>query len=471
MIGKLDKEIIEKFIEFQEKTGKHRELYIEDVEFEEQALKYVANFPAMTRISGGIDKTIADYESLPDDEKKNYKPLISGTVENNQISGYVHIDKLSENSLSKENVISWTRINSEIFFIQENPVCTNDDSFIMEVKESYIVRYVQLASMVSMKYKQFNWGNKAGKTKVKEVQIPIPKDLNKFYSSYQIQEAIVEFLEYSFDNIEQIRQRIDERYSIFERLKKALIPSTFIKDYVKVAFGRYAKEKGIEFSITDVEFEIKRIHSDTKDDPNVICKKRMGFTPKTSSSGDINWFRVEDLNDIKRLYINNPNTIKKTTMKNVIAKNGEKSSKNTPIQKGDILVSFLATPGIVKIYNSDEVAYCNQAIDILTPNKSVDRRYLAYNCMLEYPKYGKKQTMGVNLDNPEKMKIRIFIPKDLKDYTSLEIQKIIADFIEYTENRLQKEFDRMDTAYHNLDRLYNTYLGRTFRLIDWGGKS
>ena len=53
----------------------------------------------------------------------------------------------------------------------------------------------------------------------------------------------------------------------------------------------------------------------------------------------------------------------------------------------------------------------------------------------------------------------------------MEIQKIIADFIEYTEDRLQKEFDRMDTAYHNLERLYNTYLGRIFRLIDWGGKS
>ena len=41
MIGKLDHEVIEKFKEFQEKTGKHSELYIEDVEFEEFALKEI----------------------------------------------------------------------------------------------------------------------------------------------------------------------------------------------------------------------------------------------------------------------------------------------------------------------------------------------------------------------------------------------------------------------------------------------
>ena len=469
MVGKLDKEIIKKFIEFQEKTGKHSELYIEDVEFEEKALKYIADFPAMTRISGGIDKSISEFNLLSSTEKNNYKPLISGTVENNQISGYVYIDRLSKNSLSNENVISWTRINSEVFFIQENPVCTNDDSFVMEVKKDYVIRYVQLASMVMMRYKQFNWGNKAGKTKVKEVEIPIPKDLDeRFYTSLKIQEAIVDFLEYSFNEIEVIRERIDKRYAIFERLEKALIPSTFIKDYVKVAFARYAKEKSIGFNITDVEFEIKRIYSDKKNDSDVICKKRMGFTPKTSKIDDINWFRVEDLNDINGLYIEEPNTVKKTTMDKVIAKNGKTSSKNISIQKGDILVSFLATPGIVKIYNSDKISYCNQALDILTPNEGIDNRYLAYNCMLEYPKYGKKQTMGINLDNPEKMKIKILIPKDLKNYNSLKIQKIIADFIEYTENRLQKEFDRMDMGYHNLKRLHKTYLGRTFSLIDWG---
>ena len=38
MIGKLDKEIIEKFEEFKKNTRKHSELYIEDVEFKNISL-------------------------------------------------------------------------------------------------------------------------------------------------------------------------------------------------------------------------------------------------------------------------------------------------------------------------------------------------------------------------------------------------------------------------------------------------
>lgn len=461
----LDTEVREKFKEFQEKTGKYNDLDINDVRFENKPLDFIAKFPPMSRISGGVDKSIQEYNELLKEEQKDYFPLISGTTENNQISGYIYKNRLSKNSLSNSNVISWTRINSELFFIQEEPVCTNDDSFIMDVNDNNSIKYIQYSAMTAMKYKRFNWGNKAGKNKVKEVEVPIPKDLDQTYTSFKIQEVIVEFLEYSFEKQKRIKESIDKRYALYKRLDNALIPSAFIQDYVKVAFGRYAKENNIDFSITDVDFEIKRIHSDNKDE--LICKKRMGFTPKTSINDNINWFRVEDLNATNGLFIDNPNTVKKTTMKKVIAKNGKKSSKNISIQKGDILVSFLATPGIVKIYNSDEVVYCNQAIDILTVTNDVDNRYIAYNCMLEYPKYGKLQTMGFNLNDEDKKKINIYIPKALDNYTSLEIQKIIADFMEFTKNRIQKEFDRMDECYDALERLHKAYLARTFTLIDW----
>ncbi len=461
----LDTEVREKFKEFQEKTGKYNDLDINDVRFENKPLDFTAKFPPMSRISGGVDKSIQEYNELLKEEQKDYFPLISGTTENNQISGYIYKNRLSKNSLSNSNVISWTRINSELFFIQEEPVCTNDDSFIMDVNDNNSIKYIQYSAMTAMKYKRFNWGNKAGKNKVKEVEVPIPKDLDQTYTSFKIQEAIVEFLEYSFEKQKRIKESIDKRYALYKRLDNALIPSTFIQDYVKVAFGRYAKENNIDFSIMDVDFEIKRIHSDNKDE--LICKKRMGFTPKTSINDNINWFRVEDLNATNGLFIDNPNTVKKTTMKKVIEKNGKKSSKNISIQKGDILVSFLATPGIVKIYNSDEVVYCNQAIDILTVTNDVDNRYIAYNCMLEYPKYGKLQTMGFNLNDEDKKKINIYIPKALDNYTSLEIQKIIADFMEFTKNRIQKEFDRMDECYDALERLHKAYLARTFTLIDW----
>ena len=101
---------------------------------------------------------------------------------------------------------------------------------------------------------------------------------------------------------------------------------------------------------------------------------------------------------------------------------------------------------------------------ILKPKNQLFPKYAYYQSLNKVKQQGYQRHFQYLKKN------NFLIPKDLKDYTSLEIQKIIADFIEYTEDRLQKEFDRMDTAYHNLDRLYNTYLGRTFRLIDWGEK-
>jgi hypothetical protein len=468
MVGKLDKEIIEKFEEFQEKTGKHSELYIEDVEFENISL---SNEKYFTFIKGK-NKYIQRYIKV---NKGDY-PILGSSLKNSCISAY--IKPIDESDIVNQESVTFNKDNAKgsVPFFRDYPylmdrhhiaIIPNDDLVNAKYLEKSLIRFFEQS--------KFGWGdNVADVSAVKKHLVPIPQDLNKFYSSYQIQEAIVEFLEYSFNEIETIKERIDKRYKIFERLKKALIPSTFIKDYVKVAFGRYAKEKGIGFNITDVEFEIKRIHAGKDNVDDLICEKRMGFTPKNNSHGDINWFSVRDLGRNKELYINNPNTSKKTTMnlikQQVDKKNTGKSEKLIPIKKDDILISFKLTVGVVKIYNSEKPAYCNEAIDILTVNDNIYSKYVAYNCMLEYPKYGTKTNNGVTLNDDDKKKIKIFIPKPLENYTSYKIQKIIADFIEDIENELQVEFDKMDKAYRALKRLHTAYLARTFTLIDWGEK-
>jgi restriction endonuclease S subunit len=301
---------------------------------------------------------------------------------------------------------------------------------------------------------------------LQKIPIPLPKDFDEKYKSTVIQKAIVEFLEYSFDNLERIRNNIDKRYEIVSKMRKSLIPSTFKRTAIKNTFKKYAQKNNIEFDITDIEFEIKRIYSTNENE--VVCKKRMGFSPKKDKNDNINWFRVEDLNANTDLYISNPNTILKTTMSKIKEKNGENSSKNVSIQKGDILVSFLATPGIVKIYNSDDIAYCNQAIDILTVNEGFYNKYIAYNCILEYPKYGREQTMGKNLNDDDKVKIQIFIPKDLENYTSYEIQQIIANFIEQMDKEIdEKYFKKYNRFYEVVELLKETYLKRTFSKIVW----
>jgi len=458
----LDREVREKFKEFQEKTGngKYNDLDIDEVRFKKVKLsdsKYFEINPKKSEIDEAI---------LNDNIDISFVPLANINPDNGEIEKFEIrkiLDVKNGYTYFKENDVIFTKVTPSMengnFAIAKNLM--NGIGF--GSSEYHIFRCKNIHNkLLWFLFRADFFRNRAKKTMkgsggLKRVPleffdtqyIPIPKPLNKKYTSFLIQEAIVEFLEYSFDVQDKIKQRIDKRYDIFIRLRKALIPSTFHRDYIKVRFAKYAKEKSIGFNITDVEFE---------------------FSPKTDNHGDINWFRIEDLNAHKSLVIDNISTIKKTTKDKVIAKNGKKSSKNKPIQKGDILVSFLATPGITKIYNSDEVAYCNQAIDILTVNEGIYNKYVAYNCMLEYPKYGKIQTMGLNLNDEDKKKIKIFIPKPLKNYTSYQIQKIIADFIEDIDNELQIEFDKMDKAYEALERLHTAYLARTFTLIDWGEK-
>ena len=482
MVGKLDKEIIEKFKEFQKsEVGKqYKDLEIETIKFKDNTFGNI--------ISEFIKGSTPKYST----EKTDTIVIKSGQARGNYNKfnfnkiAYLDIGKVKNPKYLKQGDI----------LINTTGVGTAGRVTLFDLDDKYVsdshitaLRYdLKKFNKFYLLYFFINYGFKklesmaegtGGQVElsinlVKNITIPIPEDLDeRFYTSLKIQEMIVEFLEYSFNEIKVIRGRIDKRYKIFKRLEKALIPSTFIKDYVKVAFARYAKEKNIGFNIIDVEFEIKRIYSDKKNDNDVICQKRMGFTPKTSSNGDINWFSVRDLGEVDGLYINNPNSRKKTTMslikQSVDKNNTGKSEKLISIKKNDILISFKLTVGVVKIYNDDEPLYCNEAIDILTVDAKVtDSRYVAYNCILEYPRYGTKTNNGITLNDDDKKNIKIFIPKDLENYNSLEIQKIIADFIEYTENRLQKEFDRMDMGYHNLERLHKTYLARTFSLIDWG---
>ena len=235
-------------------------------------------------------------------------------------------------------------------------------------------------------------------------------------------------------------------------------------------FEKWRKEKNKyqDLNIEEVEFEIKRIHSDNKDD--LVCRKRMGFTPKTILNGTINWFSVKDLSNIKGLFIIYPDTIKKTTMdlikQAVDKKNTGKSEKLIPIKKGDVLVSFKLSVGIVKIYNSDEIAYCNEAIDILTPKENIYNKYLAYNCMTEYLQYGTQTNNGLTLNDDDKKKIKIYIPKPYKTYSSYDIQKILVEFLEDNKNTSDKYRKKLDSVDKDIKEMEDNLIPAIFSKND-----
>ena len=457
MIGTLDSQVIEKFKEFQKKTGKYSDLDIENVEFEREVLNNLIDI---------FDSQRVPLSTTERNKRKGKYPYYGASgiidyIDDFIFDGeYLIISEDGENLRSRKTPIAfwatgqfWVNNHAHIVLGKENILYT--DYLRLFISSNKLSGFISNSSQPKL-----SQGN------LQKIPIPLPKDFDEKYKSTVIQKAIVEFLEYSFDNLERIRNNIDKRYEIVSKMRKSLIPSTFKRTAIKNTFKKYAQKNNIEFDITDIEFEIKRIYSTNENE--VVCKKRMGFSPKKDKNDNINWFRVEDLNANTDLYISNPNTILKTTMSKIKEKNGENSSKNVSIQKGDILVSFLATPGIVKIYNSDDIAYCNQAIDILTVNEGFYNKYIAYNCILEYPKYGREQTMGKNLNDDDKVKIQIFIPKDLENYTSYEIQQIIANFIEQMDKEIdEKYFKKYNRFYEVVELLKETYLKRAFSKIVW----
>lgn len=169
------------------------QLDYENVEFEEKNVSDVAEFPSVTRVLGGFDLKIDDYQKLTFAEREKYVPLVSGTVENNQVSGFIKRDRISENNLSPEPCLSWTRINGSIFFRQEKSVCINDDSFVLIQKEGISeLDYLKYLIPNEASKNGFGWGNKAGVSKIKDLKILVPKKLNEL-SSVQIQGTLTQF--------------------------------------------------------------------------------------------------------------------------------------------------------------------------------------------------------------------------------------------------------------------------------------
>jgi len=460
----LDHEIVEKFKEFQQKTGKYLDLVIEDVLFEKVRLSHENHF----KFIKGKNKYIQTYITKNSGEY----PILGSSLKNSCISAYIKFIDL--NDVINEKCVSFNKDNGKgsIPFFRDYPFLMDRHHIAIIPTALVDVEYLQKSLIRYFENKRFGWGdNVATVDEVSKHIIPVPKNLNKKYTSLKLQKIIVEFLEHGFNWLDGIKANIDKQNDIYKRLRKSLIPSTFKKDYIKIRFTRYAKKYDIDFNITDIEFEVKRIHADKENKNDLICSKSMGFTPKTNANGDINWFSVKDLGQINGFFIDNPNTNKKTTMKlikeTVDKKNTGKSEKLIPIKKGDILISFKLTVGVVKVYNSDKPAYCNEAIDILTVNNDIYNEYVAYNCILEYPKYGTSTNNGLTLNDDSKKEIKIFIPKSLENYTSYEIQKIIAGFINEVGDEIQQSFEKINKGYDAVKRYKRAYLYKTFSKIDW----
>ncbi len=437
----LDAEVREKFKIFQKSVDgrKYHDLQIDDVRFEKKRLEKLVNIYDNQRIAlSGNERSI----------KQGEYPYYGASGIIDYIDEYIYdgtyliISEDGENLRARKTPIAF--FASGKFWVNNHAhIVLGKDNILFSAYLKYFIESNKLYDYIS-----FSSQPKLSQTNLKQILVPIPKDLDKTYTSFKIQEAIVAFLENSFAKNERIKENIDRRYDLFKRLDKALIPSTFIKDYVKVAFGRYAKENGIGFNITDVEFEIKKLSNES-----II---RMGQSPegKYLNKKNMGMPFFQGKTDFGKMFLNSPT--RWTTQSKQEAK------------KDDILISLRAPAGVVNIANID--LSIGRGLASIRVNKDIEKLYIFFFLKYNESKISYENDKGGFFSSMNKdylYDLEVPIPQKLENYSSLEIQKIIADFMEFTKNRIQKEFDRMDECYDALERLYKAYLARTFTLIDW----
>jgi len=440
----LDGEVREKFKEFQAKTGKYEDLDIDEVRFEKKSLDKIS---LITMGQSPKGKYL--------NKRNKGIPFFQGKTD----YGSIYLNKPTTWTLKSKKE---AKINDILISLRAPAGCVNIANIDLSIGRGlasircnqninllYIFNFLKNNEMkISSENENGGFFSSMNKDYLYAIQIPIPKPLNEKYTSFKIQEAIVEFLEYSFEVQNEIKERIDKRDTIFKRLRKALIPSTFHRDYVKVSFGKYAKEKGIDFSIMDVEFEIKKL--------NNISQIIMGQSPKSESLNrnqeGIPFFQGKT--DFGIIFLNKP------TRWTIDSK--RKAKKN------DILISLRAPAGVVNIANID--LSIGRGLASIRVYDSIENFYVFYFLKNNESKISNENNKGGFFSSMNKeylYDLNIPIPKDSLKYTSYEIQKIIADFIEDMDNKIQVEMDKMDKGYKALERLHTAYLARTFTLIDW----
>lgn len=215
-------------------------------------------------------------------------------------------------------------------------------------------------------------------------------------------------------------------------------------------------ENGNKFeicNINEVEYEQVKLYESKNIKEEFIARKRMGFTlsdeiPETNL---VEWITIDDLNKTKDLYLNKINTKTKLSQDHIYLKYSEHSDKRIPIRKGNILVSFKMTIGVTKVYNSEQTAYCNEAIDIVNicDRKKYDSDYISLLIGNEYRKYTQNNVGSITLNDDLKDLIFLKIPKDIsfehKTYSSYELQQSIAKNIEEKKNNIEKKHKILTT--------------------------
>ena len=445
MIGTLDSQVIEKFKEFQEKTGKYLDLTIENVRFESITLSNDTYFEFIK----GKNKYIQKYITKNPGEY----PILGSSLKNECIANY--IQPIDSSDVINKPCVSFNKDNAKgsIPFYRNYPFLMDRHHIAILCSDDIFPQYLYYSLITYFEKSKFGWGeNVASVEEVSKHSVPVPIDLNEQYNSINLQRAIVEFLEYGFDNIERIKSNIDKRYEIVSKMKKSLIPSTFKRTAIKNKFRKYAQENSIDFGITDIKFETKKLNTIA----NFPSLKRVsgGFDLEIEEYAKLEEYNKDNYYPLITGTVTN-NQISGYVHKDNL-EDGSLSNKN--------VISWTRI-NADNFFLQDKPVCTNDDSFVLEQHENYVREFIRYS-ILETMRM-KNFDWGNKAGQRKIKNIDILIPQPMQNYSSFEIQKILTSFINNINNEIEKYFNKYDRAHNIAKKLRETYLARTFSLINW----
>ena len=277
------------------------------------------------------------------------------------------------------------------------------------------------------------------------IKVPIPLDFNKDYTSLKIQEILVEFIEYHVNRNKWNLEIMNNVSGMIEQLDQNVLPNFFKKEKsVSLKFDTFCKKNGYDLKLSEIDF------NETKIDEIVNFKggKSSYSKPYFSNVDNLGEYEVftGSLNPVEK--------IKCINMTDVI--NEESVSFNKDNDAGS-KAFYHNKPYIVGGHHYAVFVKENKKEEIFIKYLYFTFKNLFDNNMF-YQSKEPRANSGVIKD------FLVKFPKGTNGLTSIEVQKIIVQFIESYLSQIAI----MKTATENLKRYFvshsETIINKTCKL-------
>jgi hypothetical protein len=459
MVGTLDSQVIEKFKEFQEKTGKYLDLKIEEVEFEKVYLSDENFFeinPKKREIDISLKNSNIEISFVPLEKLDEVNGIIDSSEKRKILDvwkGYTYF---------KENDVIFTKVTPSMengnFAIAKNLI----NGLGFGSSEYYVFRCKNvLPELLWLLFRTDFFRQRAKKTMrgaggLKRVPldffdtqyITIPKKYKR-YESIDIQKILVDFLVYwKINYTDLFRQTTIKQRPIIEKIKRALIPATLKYDKVIAnSFDNFVQNKGIKLKLEDIKFNDQFIYKNEDESLiELLNSQRVPITKNKRVKGTYPYYGASGISDYINDYIFDDRLV-------LLGEDGAKWSANENS-------SFIA----------EGKFWVNNHVHIMKPIKDLlkDTYLVLILNMMNLDKY-------VNNSIPRKLsqtrlkEIEIKLPYN-SNFESIELQEILIEFWEMILSNIDNQFNKFENIVRLTDKIDEAFLYRTFSKIEWRKK-